>query len=202
MEGDSKVKTSKALSWLLRHGAAKEGLELLPGGWAKLDDVLKKPKFKRVTVQDIEEVVISCPKQRFGLKEEDGVYYIKANQGHSIQVEDPELTEITLEDRVLEVVHGTYYRHWPSIKEQGLSRMNRTHIHFAPGLPGDSAVISGMRTSCQLYIWINLPKALEDGYKFYKSANNVILCPGNEEGFLPPKYFAKVTDKRTGENRL
>lgn len=77
------------------------------------------------------------------------------------QVEDPELTEITLEDRVLEVVHGTYYRHWPSIKEQGLSRMNRTHIHFAPGLPGDSAVISGMRTSCQLYIWINLPKALE-----------------------------------------
>lgn len=39
---------------------------------------------------------------------------------------------------------------------------------------------------------------LADGFKFYKSANNVILCPGNEEGFLPPKYFAKAVDKRTG----
>ncbi|XP_042862520.1 tRNA 2'-phosphotransferase 1-like isoform X2 [Penaeus japonicus] len=200
--GDHKVKVSKALSWLLRHGAAKEGLELLPGGWAKLDDVLKRPKFKRVTLQDIKEIVASCPKQRFGLKEDSGVYYIKANQGHSIQVEDPELTEVTLEDGVPEVVHGTYYRHWPSIREQGLSRMNRTHIHFAPGLPGDSGVISGMRSSCQLYIWINLPKALADDIKFFKSANNVILCSGNKEGILPLKYFSKVVDKKTGENLL
>ena len=31
-----------------------------------------------------------------------------------------------------------------------------------------------------------------DGFKFYWSANNVILCPGNEQGFLPPQYFEKV----------
>ena len=31
-----------------------------------------------------------------------------------------------------------------------------------------------------------------DGYKFYRSSNNVILTPGNSEGLLPPKYFAKV----------
>lgn len=31
-----------------------------------------------------------------------------------------------------------------------------------------------------------------DGFKFYRSANNVILCPGNEEGFLPPCYFQRV----------
>ena len=28
--------------------------------------------------------------------------------------------------------------------------MNRTHIHFAAGLPGESGVISGMRRSCKV----------------------------------------------------
>ncbi len=37
-----------------------------------------------------------------------------------------------------------------------------------------------------------------DGYKFYRSANNVILCPGNEEGFLPPKYFTEVREFPSG----
>lgn len=35
-----------------------------------------------------------------------------------------------------------------------------------------------------------------DGFKFYRSSNNVILCPGNEQGFLPPKYFEKVVQIR------
>lgn len=58
------------------------------------------------------------------------------------------------------MVHGTYYRHWDQIKQQGLSRMHRRHIHFSPGLPGDDGVISGMRSSCQIYIYIDLAKAL------------------------------------------
>lgn len=36
------------------------------------------------------------------------------------------------------------------------------------------------------------------GFKFYRSANNVILCSGNEEGFLPSEYFLKAVDKKTG----
>jgi len=31
-----------------------------------------------------------------------------------------------------------------------------------------------------------------DGFKFYRSANDVILCPGDENGLLPPKYFSEV----------
>lgn len=43
------VKTSKALSWLLRHGAKKEGLAVLPDGWVALDDVLKRKNFDKVS---------------------------------------------------------------------------------------------------------------------------------------------------------
>jgi 2'-phosphotransferase len=34
------VQVSKKLSWLLRHGAEKEGLELGPGGYVKVTDVV------------------------------------------------------------------------------------------------------------------------------------------------------------------
>ncbi|KAK8739936.1 hypothetical protein OTU49_003274 [Cherax quadricarinatus] len=193
------VRISKALSWLLRHGAEKEGLILGTGGWAKLEDVLRKPTFKKVKVDKVKEIVANCPKQRFALKEENGEFYIRANQGHSIQVDDLDLEEITIASDAESVVHGTYYRHWNSIKEQGLCRMNRTHIHFAPGLPGEAGVISGMRSSCQIFIYVDLAKALRDGFKFFKSANNVIMCSGNEAGYLPPEYFLKVVDKRTNK---
>ena len=43
---------------------------------------------------------------------------------------------------------------------QGLSKMNRTHIHFASGLPQDQQVLSGMRGDCEVYIYIDLAKAL------------------------------------------
>ena len=58
------------------------------------------------------------------------------------------------------VIHGTYYRNWSKIKGSGLNRMNRQHIHFSPGEPGDAKVISGMRSSCQIHIHIDVDKAI------------------------------------------
>lgn len=62
-----------------------------------------------------------------------------------VQVEDLELTAVVLDapDCPREAVHGSYMRNWPSIRSKGLCRMNRTHIHLAPGLPGEDQVISG-----------------------------------------------------------
>ncbi|XP_067831607.1 tRNA 2'-phosphotransferase 1 [Heptranchias perlo] len=70
--------------------------------------------------------------------------------------------------------------------------MSRAHIHLAPGLPEDGGVVSGMRSNCDLAIFIDLRRALNDRIPFYFSTNQVILTPGNEEGVLPPKYFQKV----------
>lgn len=46
------------------------------------------------------------------------------------------------------------------IGEQGLSKMNRNHIHMAHGLLGEDGVISGMRQRCDLYIHIDTAKAV------------------------------------------
>lgn len=57
-------------------------------------------------------------------------------------------------------------------------------------------VPTGMRSSSQILIFINLKKALNAGIKFYLSSNGVILTPGNELGILEPQFFARV--ERTG----
>ena len=80
---------------------------------------------------------------------------------------------------------------------QGLSRMARNHIHFATGLLGEEGVISGMRYSCNVLVYIDLEKALANGIKFFKSENGVVLTEGlNNEGYLPKEYFSKVVTKK------
>lgn len=79
-------------------------------------------------------------------------------------VQDTELIPILHASEIPTIVHGTYFRNWTKIKTEGLSRMNRLHIHFSPGEPGDSQVISGMHSSCQLYIYIDAERALIGKY--------------------------------------
>ena len=73
------------------------------------------------------------------------------------------------------VIHGTYSKFWDAIKKEGLKRMSRNHIHFAPGRPKDKEVVSGMRTSCDVIIEIDLAAAIKAGISFFISTNNVIL---------------------------
>lgn len=101
-----------------------------------------------------------------------------------------------LSDEQLCVIHGTYLKNWSSIRKDGLSRIKRNHIHFSSGLPDDKSVISGIRHNAEVFIYINLKLAILDGLKFYKSVNNVILSPGDENGFIRPKYFLKVCNNK------
>lgn len=110
-------------------------------------------------------------------------------------MKDLELIPIESFDAVPSVIHGTYKRFWPKIKQEGLKCMNRNHIHFSTGLPADKEVISGMRRDVEILIYINLKKALDNGLKFYLSLNGVVLSSGNS-GTIHSKYFLKVCDRK------
>merc|ERR1712054_10825 len=63
-------------------------------------------------------------------------------------------------------------------------------VHFSVKHPGET-VISGMRQSCQVAVYVDLPRAASDGLRFYRSANDVILCAGID-GVIPPTYIESV----------
>ncbi len=72
--------------------------------------------------------------------------------------------------------------------------MKQNHIHFASGLPGiDVAVISGMQSSCEIFIFVNGSRFARDEIPFFISENGVILTAGIG-GILSPVYFSKVVD--------
>jgi 2'-phosphotransferase len=130
---------------------------------------------------------------------------IRANQGHTIKTIDPHLLLRKISPEELAaipcIVHGTYPEPYQqSIQTQGLKRMKRTHIHFASGLPdnndhGGGVIISGMRKSCQIYIYVNAKKCAADNIEFFQSDNGVLLTAGvHNQGILPSKYFSHVTD--------
>ncbi|XP_078145221.1 tRNA 2'-phosphotransferase 1 isoform X2 [Centroberyx gerrardi] len=184
------------MSYALRHGANQMALQMSADGFLFVEDLLAHPQFRSYSLEDVERVVATNDKRRFKLRPhpEDGRLQIRANQGHSVQVTDLELKPVLAGSPGCpgEAVHGSYLRSWSSIQQQGLSRMKRTHIHLAAGLPGEDGVISGMRRDCDLAIFIDVPKALADGIEFFWSENGVLLTPGDAEGKLLPRYFSRA----------
>jgi len=167
--------------------------------------LIRVPKF---TTEDIHEVVESNDKQRFKLEfrpsnvvgrtRGEPILCIRANQGHSIPGLDLSMTPISV-DTLPMVVHGTNYEAFQHIQEtKGLKRMTRQHIHFARGLPHDEEVISGMRKSCTVYLFVDREKCAKDSDRvtFYESDNGVILTEGlDHSGILPLEYISHVTDR-------
>lgn len=202
-EASFEVRASKNLAYLLRHGATKEGLKIRPDGFVNVDEILAHLAKKQLKLgpRQLQDIVDNNDKKRFELKSLDGVLHIRAVQGHSLNhiQEESLMTKLTAAAAAAypTVVHGTYFSSWASIAVQGLSKMGRNHIHFAIGEPGEAGVISGMRRSAQVLVFIDLAAAIADGIDFYRSNNDVILTPGDAKGFLAPKYFKQVIDART-----
>ena len=196
---------SRALVQILRHSAESKGIFIRSDGYIKLDDLFQAKDIKKfnATLDDTFKAVNTNDKKRMEMMEEDGVWYIRAVQGHTIsKIENDELLDpITCNTsdaenvfNFTEVVHGTYHNVLELIMNSGLCRMARNHVHFAVGLPGKNGVISGMRSSAEVVFEINMTQAqFEGNIPFFISKNRVVLSPGEgEKGIVPARFIRSV----------
>ena len=190
----TKKKASKIAIKILRHQAKQFKLPIREDGFMSIDVLIQfinKTTNINVTLKMMLDIVAECNKQRFGLKKENEKIYIRANQGHSMPhiIQSLLLEEIGINNLPQLLYHGTYSKCIKSIKNTGLSKMNRNNIHMVTQLPNFGTVISGMRNSCDQIIIIDAHKAYNAGIKFYLSKNGVVLSPGNKEGYITPEFL-------------
>ena len=178
MDEKRKTKISKFLSLVLRHKPEEVGLELDENGWAAVAELLEKSAAKgnNFTFEELAETVATNDKKRFAF--DAGETKIRANQGHSIEV------EINFEERVPPAVlyHGTAERNLESILRDGLRKMARHHVHLSAGTETARAV--GIRYGKPVILQIDAAKMIAEGFRFYVSANGVWLADA-----VPPEFL-------------
>ena len=180
-------KISKHLSYILRHHPESIDIILDENGWADVDLIIKNSQSKiEFTLEDLEEVVRTSDKQRF--KFSDDKKMIKANQGHSVSV-DLGLPTIT---PPFKLYHGTAPRFIPSIMLEGLKKMKRHHVHLYSEENMQKAKDTGTRHQKGVeatVLVIEAKQMFNEGYKFYKTDNDVYLTDA-----VPSKYI-KINEK-------
>ncbi|KAI5953130.1 TPT1 [Candida jiufengensis] len=192
------VLISKSLSYLLRHGAEKEKLNINNQGYIPIPDILNHQKLKsfKTTKEDLFRIVEENDKKRFTIDLRNQL--ICANQGHSLAVVNNEnLIKLSKEELLkLNIYHGTYKKKISLIKSSGgLKKMNRNHIHFTCD---EYQSISGIRKTANVLIYLNIEKCLDQGFEFYKSLNNVILSSGDSNGIIQWEFISKIVDLNNG----
>lgn len=169
---------SKYLSLILRHQPQKLGIELDRRGWADLDELVRlmQARGMNVSVERVIQVAEQDAKRRYRLDLE--ARRIRANQGHSIELEwdfderePPEL-----------LYHGTAEKNLASIRERGLLRMNRHHVHLSPN--EETALKVGRRHGKPVVLVVAAGRMAAAGTKFYLSENGVWLTDE-----VPPEYI-------------
>ena len=182
---DRHVRVSKFLSLVLRHQPEKVGVTLDRGGWVSVSTLLEAlgAHGLSLSLDELREVVRSNDKQRFSFSP-DGLQ-IRASQGHSVRVElgyEPRQPPPTL-------YHGTAERFLPSIRQQGLSKGRRHHVHLSE--QGATAHAVGRRYGRPVILEIASGAMHADGHAFFRSANGVWLTE-----HVPVRYISFGADER------
>lgn len=166
----SLTSTSKFLSLVLRHQPDVIGTKLDSEGWLPIDALIEGANRhgKKLSLELLHEVVAACEKKRFALSE-DGLK-IRANQGHSVP--DVELNLETVPPPK-DLYHGTVAAFLESIREQGLLKRSRNHVHLSADV--ETAQKVGGRRGKPVVLTIHADAMHQSGHAFYLSANGVWL---------------------------
>lgn len=172
------ITNSKFLSLVLRHRPETIGITLDAAGWIGVDELLPAlarhgRKWSRA---DLEEIVRTSDKQRFALSSEGT--RIRANQGHSIDVElgheaavPPEL-----------LYHGTAAQYVSAIRQHGLRKMQRHHVHLSAETEVTLRV--GARRGHPILLTIHAGGMHRAGHAFFLTPNQVWLTD-----HVPPEFI-------------
>lgn len=174
----TQIERSKFLSFVLRHRPDEVGIALDAEGWVEVATLLAAcgQHGAPLTRAELEEIVRTSDKQRFALSA-DGLR-IRANQGHSVEVQ----LEHPVGSPPALLYHGTVARFLPSIREKGLLRGQRHHVHLAATVEAASAV--GARRGEPVILAVQAQAMAQAGHAFYLSPNGVWLTDT-----VPPTYL-------------
>ncbi len=163
------VRISKMLSKHLRHDPAGLGLELGPGGWVAVDDLLAAyaRRGSPISRAVLAEVVAGSDKQRFAF-DATGTK-IRANQGHSVEVD----LQLTAQEPPALLYHGTAEASVAAILREGLRKMSRHHVHLSRDIATAQRV--GGRHGRPVVLVVDAAAMRAAGVAFYCSENGVWL---------------------------
>ena len=178
MQKNQMVKISKKLSYVLRHHPESIELVLDEEGWVEVDMLLDRfsNNYFPITLENLKEVVAQNDKKRFALSDDE--VYIRASQGHSIHI-DLGYTTIKPPERLY---HGTATRFVHSIREQGLKKQRRHHVHLSAD--EETAIKVGGRHGKPVILIVNALEMHQQGHEFFESENGVWLTES-----VPVKYL-------------
>lgn len=173
------IKLSKKLSFKLRHDPTTMMDE---HGWASVKDMLTE---LRINKTQLDHIIETNNKKRF---EYDSTgKKIRARQGHS-------LADIDLGYEPKEppefLYHGTASRFMDSIYKEGLKRMDRHHVHLSEDY--ETALKVGQRHGKPVVLKILAQDMAKEGFKFFKTDNNVWLVDEVPSKFFTVDYGAKT----------
>ena len=175
---DRAVRISKFLSLVLRHQPEKVGLNLDHEGWVSVSELIAAfgAHGFPLTMEELQEVVRSNDKKRFSFSPD--MLFIRASQGHSVTVElgyEPKQPPPVL-------YHGTAERFLSSIRQQGLIKGRRHHVHLSENTVTAETV--GGRYGKPVVLRIDSERMQRDGYSFFRSDNGVWLAES-----VPAEYI-------------
>jgi putative RNA 2'-phosphotransferase len=163
------VELSKLLSLVLRHQPGYIGLSLNEQGWANVEVLIEKLNQKgvQVTFEMLQLLVLQNDKKRFSFNEDESL--IRANQGHSIQV-DLGLQPVSPPQILF---HGTVAKFCTAIRQYGLAKMDRQFVHLSANTA--TAIVVAKRRGQPVVLEIAAGEMHNSGYIFYLSKNGVWL---------------------------
>ena len=172
------VRTSKRLSYVLRHRPDTVGLVLDGAGWADVDQLLAALAAAGTPVSraELDEVVARNDERRFAL-DPTGTR-IRASQGHSVPVDLGHAAE----QPPAELFHGTVERFLAAVLAEGLRPMGRHAVHLSSEVATARRV--GSRRGPPVVLRVDAAGMHADGAVLTRSANGVWLVTA-----VPPRYL-------------